>query len=48
MTRKKIDYWVIPPDHDAEFVAGMEEVLETYGRDYDPASLRATDASALI
>lgn len=32
-----IDYWVIPPENDAEFVACMEEVLETYERPYDPA-----------
>jgi hypothetical protein len=30
MTKRKIQYWVIPPDQDAEFVACMEEVLETY------------------
>lgn len=30
-----IDYWVIPPEHDAEFVACMEEVLETYEKPYD-------------
>lgn len=30
-----IDYWVIPPEKDAEFVACMEEVLETYERPYD-------------
>jgi hypothetical protein len=30
-----IDYWVIPPENDAEFVACMEEVLETYERPYD-------------
>jgi hypothetical protein len=29
MTKRKIDYWVIPPEADGEFVAGMEEVLET-------------------
>jgi hypothetical protein len=29
MTRRKIEYWVIPPEADAEFVAGMEDVLET-------------------
>ena len=28
MTRRKIEYWVIPPEQDAEFVACMEEVLE--------------------
>ena len=30
MTNRKIEYWVIPPQADAEFVAHMEEVLETY------------------
>jgi hypothetical protein len=28
--------WVIPPDHNAEFVAAMEDVLEVYHRPYDP------------
>lgn len=28
---------MIPPEADAEFVAGMEEVLETYTEPYDPA-----------
>lgn len=37
MTNRKIAYWVIPPESDAEFVANMEEVLETYARPYDPA-----------
>lgn len=37
MTRRAIAYWVIPPEQDAEFVANMEEVLETYHRPYDPA-----------
>jgi hypothetical protein len=36
MTQRKIDYWVIPPQADAEFVAGMEEVLDTYAEPYDP------------
>jgi hypothetical protein len=27
---------VIPPEHNAEFVAGMEDVLEVYRRPYDP------------
>ena len=36
MTKRKIEYWVIPPEQDAEFVAGMEEVLETYAQAYDP------------
>ena len=35
MTKRKIDYWVIPPDADAEFVANMEEVLDTYAQPYD-------------
>jgi hypothetical protein len=29
MTNRKIQYWVIPPEADGEFVAQMEEVLET-------------------
>ena len=29
MTQRKIEYWVIPPDADAEFVAHMEQVLDT-------------------
>jgi hypothetical protein len=37
MTNRKIEYWVIPPDNDAEFVAQMEEVLDTYAKPYDPA-----------
>jgi hypothetical protein len=36
MTKRKIEYWVIPPEQDAEFVACMEEVLETYAKAYDP------------
>ncbi len=36
MTKRKIEYWVIPPDQDAEFVANMEDVLETYAQTYDP------------
>ncbi|NOX55296.1 MAG: IS630 family transposase [Planctomycetes bacterium] len=36
MTKRKIQYWVIPPEADAEFVAHMENVLETYARPYDP------------
>lgn len=30
------DYWVIPPEQDAEFVCAMEDVLEVYHRDFDP------------
>jgi hypothetical protein len=29
------DYWVIPPERDAEFVCAMEDVLEVYQRNYD-------------
>jgi hypothetical protein len=36
MTQRKIEYWVIPPDQDAEFVADMENVLETDAEAYDP------------
>jgi hypothetical protein len=35
MTKRKIAYWVIPPETDAEFVASMEEVLDVYARAYD-------------
>ncbi len=41
MTQRKMESWanVIqqgPPEADAEFVANMEEVLETYEKPYDP------------
>ncbi len=36
MTKRKIEYWVIPPEADGEFVAHMEEVLDTYETAYDP------------
>jgi len=35
MTKKKIEYWVIPPKADAEFAASMEEVLDVYARPYN-------------
>lgn len=35
MTSRKLQYWVIPPHADAEFVANMEEVLETHAKPYD-------------
>src|SRR6266540_398319 len=35
MTKRKIEYWVIPPEQDAEFAACMEDVLETYAEAYD-------------
>jgi hypothetical protein len=37
MTNRKIEYWVIPPEADGEFVAHREEVLEVYEKPYDPA-----------
>lgn len=36
MTKRKIEYWVIPPEADAEFAANMENVLEIYAKPYDP------------
>jgi hypothetical protein len=35
MTNRKIEYWVIPPEADGEFVAAMEDVLDVYARPYD-------------
>jgi DDE superfamily endonuclease len=35
MTSRKIAYWVIPPESDAEFAAQMEVVLETYEKPYE-------------
>jgi len=35
MTNQKIEYWVIPPEANAEFVANMENVLETYEKPHD-------------
>jgi hypothetical protein len=35
MSQRKIQYWVIPPEANSEFVAHMEEVLETYAQPYD-------------
>lgn len=29
-------YWKIPPDHNARFVAAMEDVLEVYAQPYNP------------
>src|SRR5256885_1181176 len=37
MTKRKIEYWVIPPEANGEFVAHMEEVPETYAKAYDLA-----------
>ena len=35
MTNRKIEYWVIPPKADGEYVAHMEVVLDTYAQPYD-------------
>lgn len=35
MTRRKIQYWVIPPEANGEFVANMENILDTYAQPYD-------------
>jgi len=35
-TKRAIQYWVIPPEADAEFVAHMEDVLDVYSRPYNP------------
>src|SRR5437588_12715343 len=35
MTKRKIEYWVIPPAADGEFVAAMEDVLGVYARPDD-------------
>ena len=37
MTNRKVQYWVIPPEADGAFAAGMEEVLDTYALPYDAA-----------
>lgn len=34
MTKRRVQYWVIPPEADAEFIAAMEEVLDTYEEPY--------------
>jgi hypothetical protein len=35
MTKRNIEYWVIPPESDGEFVASMEDVLDIYSRPYN-------------
>lgn len=35
MTKRKIQYWVIPPEADSEFVASMEDVLDIYAIPYN-------------
>lgn len=36
MTSRKIQYWVIPPTQDGEFVAHMEAVLAIYAQPHNP------------
>lgn len=36
MTKWNVEYWVIPPQEDGEFVASIEDVMETYAKPYDP------------
>jgi len=36
MNARKIQYWVIPPKANGEFVAQMEKVLDTYALPYNP------------
>lgn len=38
MINRKIQYWLIPPDADGEYVARMEEVQGTCEEPYNPAS----------
>ena len=35
MTGRKLEYWVIPPEADGEFVANLKAVLGTYATPYD-------------
>lgn len=35
-TKRNTEYWVIPPEADAEFTAHMEDVLDVYSRPYNP------------
>ena len=35
MTNRKIQYWMIPPESDSEFVASMEDVLDIYALSYN-------------
>jgi hypothetical protein len=30
------EYWCIPPDHNAHFIANMEDILDLYQEPYDP------------
>lgn len=36
LTKRKIQYLVISPEHDSEFVASMQDALSVYERPYSP------------
>lgn len=36
MSSQKIQYWVIPDEHNCEFVANMEDILDLYKQPYNP------------
>ena len=42
MTNRKVEYWVIPPQADAEFAARREEVLDTYEKPCNSATHSAS------
>ncbi len=35
-TNRHVQYWVIPPEANAEFAAHMEDILDVYTRPYEP------------
>jgi len=35
MTKQNIEYWVIPPVRNGEFVTQMEQILRLYEKPYD-------------
>lgn len=37
MMNRKVEYWLIPPQADSEYVAHMDVILDTHERPYDPA-----------
>ena len=46
MTRRKIDYWVIPPEADGQFVAALTRLdIPTYATDQLPPELAAVPAT---
>ena len=47
MTNRKLEYWVIPPKADAEFVAHMEAVLDIYAQPYDRSEEHTSELQSL-